>query len=244
MIHQLLTTEYLFWLVALAFYLIDSIKLVRNDQLLIIETTTGKFKPSFSFNTFEIKSKQVQLLNLVIPFTGFLKLSTIPNESPSTNFDDTNNELLAFKRVVFPFKAISLISFLYLLAGPILTFYLGLGATLLFLLPLHVTSLFITLSLLLISRSRLGISYGSMASIMFDCLVVPAYLPNIVRKIYNKKSYSCDGYYFSLQHSSPKSLEELEFNISRKINQAIELVDDVDIRKYHLYKEILGIKNV
>jgi hypothetical protein len=244
MLHQLLTTEYLFWLVALAFYLIDSIKLVGNDQLLIIETATGNFKPSFSFNTFEVKRKQVQLLNLALPFTGFLKLSTTPNESPSTNFENTKNELLAFQKVVFPFKAISFFSFIYLLLGPVLTFYQGLGATLLVLLPLHLTTLFVTLILLLISRKQLAISYGSVISIFFDCLVVPAYLPSIVRKIYNKKLFSCDGYYFSLQNSSQENREELEFNISRKINQTIDFVDDVDIPKYHSYKESLGIKNV
>lgn len=64
MIHQLLTTEYLFWLVALAFYLFDSLKLVGKNQLLVIETLTGKFKPAFTFNTFEIHGQQVQLLNL------------------------------------------------------------------------------------------------------------------------------------------------------------------------------------
>jgi hypothetical protein len=81
-------------------------------------------------------------------------------------------------------------------------------------------------------------------SIFFDCLVVPAYLPSIVRKIYNKKLFSCDGYYFSLQNSSQENREELEFNISRKLNQTIDFVDDVDIPKYHSYKESLGIKNV
>lgn len=245
MIHQLLTTEYLFWLVALAFYLLDSIKLVGKSQVLINETVTGKFKPSFSFNTFEIKSQQVQLLNLLIPFTGFLKLSTAPNQDPSSNFIETKDKLIVLQGNVFLFKAISLISFIYLLSGPFLTFYMGLGATFMVLLPLHLVVLLMTLVLLLLKRKSLDISYGKLSAIFFDCLVVPASLPNIVRKIYNKQSFNCDGYYFSLKLSSAKDLEETQYNISRKINQVLLDQDsDVVVESYRLYEQSLGIRNV
>lgn len=243
MIHQLLTTEYLFWLVVLAFYLLDNIKLVNKSQLLIAETFTGKYKPSFSFNTFEIKGQQVLLLNLFVPFTGFLRLDTKPTDTPSVAFERTCDELLSFQKVVSPFKVISLVSFFYLLSGPVLTFYQGLGATLVFLLPLHLLTLFMKLILLLISKKRLGFSYGTISSIFFDCLVVPAYLPSVVRKIYNNKTFFSDGYYFSLQTCSKNDREELEYNISRKIDQTIDHVDEVESKKYYLYKESLGIKN-
>ena len=244
MIDQLLTTEYLFWLVALAFYLLDSIKLLNKSQLLIIETITGKFKPSFSFNTFEIKGQQVHLLNFLLPFTGFLKLSTIPNQDPSSNFLQTKDELFALKSNVFLFKTISLISFLYLLSGPFLTFYVGLRMTFLVLLPIHLTVLLMTLVLLLLKRKSLDLSYGGLSAIFFDCLVVPAYLPNIVRKIYNKRTFNCDGYYFSLHNSSSKDLEEIQYNISRKIDQVLlDLDGDETTRQYRLYEKSLGIKN-
>lgn len=245
MIHQLLTTEYLFWLVALAFYLLDSIKLVGKSQLLISETLTGQFKPSFSFNTFEIKGQQVQLLNLLLPFTGFLKLNTVPNIDPSSNFLQTKDELLSLQKNVFLFKTISLISFLYLLSGPFLTLYVGLGATFMFLLPIHLSVLLTTLVLLLLKRKSLELSYGKLSTIFFDCLVVPAYLPNIVRKIYNKKSFNCDGYYFSINTSSANDLDEIKYNISRKIDQALLDQDSDDVKEsYHLYEKSLGIKNV
>lgn len=245
MIHQLLTTEYLFWLVALVFYLLDSIKLVGKSQLLITETLTGRFKPSFSFNTFEIKGQQVQLLNLLLPFTGFLKLTTVPNLDPSSNFLQTKDELLVLQKNVFLFKTISLISFFYLLSGPFLTFYVGLGATFMVLLPIHLSVLLMTLVLLFLKRKSLELSYGKLSAIFFDCLVVPAYLPNIVRKIYNKRSFNCDGYYFSINTSSVKDLDEIKYNVSRKIDQVI-LDQDSDVEKesYHLYEQSLGIKNV
>jgi hypothetical protein len=244
MLYELQTTEYLFWLVALGFYLLDNIKLVKKSQLLITETITGKFKPSFSFNTFEIKGQQVQLLNLILPFTGFLKLSTVPTQDPSVNSIQTKDELLALQRNVFLFKTISLISFLYLLSGPFLTFYVGLGATLMVLLPIHLSVLLMTLLLLLLKRNSLDLSYGKLSAIFFDCLVVPAYLPNIVRKIYNKRSFNCDGYYFSLKTSSSKDMEETQYNISRKINQLIMDEDsELTTEKYRLYEISLGIKN-
>jgi hypothetical protein len=241
-VHQLLTTEYLFWLVALAFYFLDSIKLVSKSQILIIETITGKFKPSFSFNTFEIKGQQVQLLNLFSPFTGFFRLDSSPNQSPSINFENTKQELVELQQMVLPFKLISIISFVYLLIGPVLTFYYGLGATLLFLLPLHLTSLLILLTLLLISRKKFGFTYGVIASIFFDCLVVPAYLPNIVRKIFSKKVFLCDGYFFALNTCLNKDREELEYNITRKIAQMSDYQEDFDPKKNELYLKLLGIK--
>jgi hypothetical protein len=243
MIHQLLTTEYLFWIVAVFFYFLDSIKLIGKFEILISETFTGKYKPSFSFNTFEIKGQQVQLLNFFLPFTGFLILNTIPNQSSSKNFEDVNKKLTAFQKVIFPFKIISIISFFYLLSGPILTYYLGFASALAFLFPIHLTTLLATLLLLLISRKRLNFSYGTVVYIFFDCLVVPAYLPSIVRKIYKKTSFSCDGYYFSLKTCSEDDREDLEYKISRKINQLIEQLDDDDSETYYSYKNYLGIKN-
>jgi len=244
MLHQLLTTEYLFWLVALTFYLLDSIKLVGKSQLLITETITGKFKPSFSFNTFEIKGQQVQLLNLILPFTGFLKLSIAPNKDLLSNFLKTKDELLALQSNVFLFKAISLISFLYLLSGPFLNLYVGLGVTFMVLLPIHLSVLLMTLILLLLKRNSLELSYGNLWAIFFDCLVVPAGLPNIVRKIYNKRKFSCNGYYFCLNTSSSKDLEETQYNISRKINQTLLDQDsDEASEQYRLYEKYLGIKN-
>lgn len=244
MIHQLLTTEYLFWLVALAFYLFDAVKLIGKDQILLVETLTGKFKPSFSFNTFEVKGQQVQLLNLFLPFTGFLKLGVSPNQSPSDNFEQTNKDLVKLQQIVIPFKAISIISLTYLLLGPLLTFYQGLGTALLLILPFHVISLFCLLILLLVSKKKFGFGYGDVASIFFDCLVVPAYLPHIVRKIYTKKIFLCDGYYYSLNTCAEDDREELEHNISRKLTQTLEQTDEDDFGKYYKYRELLGIKNV
>ena len=244
MLHQLLTTEYLFWLVAFAFYFFDNIKLVDQSQLLITETITGKFKPSFSFNTFEIKGQQVQLLNLILPFTGFIKLSIAQNKDPSSNFFQTRDQLIALQSNVFLFKIISLISFLYLLSGPFLTLHFGLWTTFIVLLPVHLSVLLMTLILLLLKRKSLALNYGKLSSIFFDCLVVPAYLPNIVRKIYNHLTFNCDGYYFSLNTSSSIDLEDTQYNISRKINQALlDQQSDLAKEQYRSYEKSLGIKN-
>ena len=244
MIHQLLTTEYLFWLVAIFFYIFDNLKLVNNTQILITETITGKFKPSFSFNSFEIKGQQVHLLNLALPFTGFIKLATKPNNDPSINFKKTLEVVTSFQKLLYPFKLFSVISFLYLFSGPVLTFYYGLGHALILLLPIHLSNLVLTFIFLLISRKELGLSYGSLTSVIFDCLVVPAYLPNIIRKIYNKKSFDCDGYYFALKNCSEGDIEEMKFNISKQIDQTIEQIDESQLKNYYSYKKVLGISNV
>lgn len=243
MIHQLLTTEYFFWLVVLSFYLLDSFKLLTKSQILVTETISGKFRPTFIFNPLEIEGKQVHGLNLMIPFTGFLKLDTKPNQDPSTNFEKTHEDLVSFQDAASPFKVLSMTSFVCLLFGPILTFYRGLEAALLFLLPIHFIILFTSLILLLISRKRLGFTYSTSFSIFFNCLLVPGHLPNIVRMIYSKKIFNCDGYYFSLRNCEEKDLEELKYNISRKIDRTIERIDESELPDYYSYKESLGITN-
>lgn len=65
-----------------------------------------------------------------------------------------------------------------------------------------------------------------------------------MRKIYGKKTFSCDGYYFSLKTCSESDRDELEYNISRKLIQILEQVDEDTSKKYHTYKQLLGVKNV
>lgn len=241
MAYQLLTNEYFFWLVALIFYGLSNITLVSKFELLLVEKISNKFIPSFSFNNFEINGRQVCLLNLLTPFYGFIKLKIVPNENPSNNFEVTCKELQEFNKHVFPFKIISCVSFSYLILGPLLTHYVGLGATFLFLLPIHLIMLLVTLSLLLVKKKRLGLENRSALLIFFDCLVVPAYLPTVVRKIYSKKSFSCDGYYYSLHTAADANREELIYSISRKIDQTVEALDEKHAKDYLGYKKKLGI---
>lgn len=83
-----------------------------------------------------------------------MKLDVSPNQSPSNNFDQVNDDLAKLQKVVFPFKVISIISLVYLLLGPVLTFHQGLGAALLLILPLHVANLIFLFLLLLLARKK------------------------------------------------------------------------------------------
>jgi hypothetical protein len=241
MFERLLHSEYFFWILVLFFYFLDNVKFVENDKILIVENIFDKFIPKYSFSNFEINEKQVQTLNIFFPCGGFLILDSFPSDEPSANFRETVSELMLFQEEVQPFKIVSLLSFFYLLLGPILTIYFGLGATLLFLMPLHLGTLILTLIFFLSRQKKLGLTCGSVIQLIFNCTVMPAYLPNIVRKIYGTRSFACDGNFFSLETSELSSKELTEYYALRKINFLAERVGNEDFEKYLAYKNKLGL---
>ena len=58
-------------------------------------------------------------------------------------------------------------------------------------------------------------------SILFESLVVPAYVCNIVQRLSLMQSFSGNGYLYSLQFADAENRNEVEFCIHRKIEQEI-----------------------
>jgi hypothetical protein len=236
MIDQLLASEYLFWLVAILFFVLGNIKLVPPGKLLLAETIGGNFKPQFVFNSFEIKGAQVQLLNLLLPYAGFIQLDINPKKNVSQGYDETTKELKNLSEGVFFLKFVSVSSFFCLISGPFLTHYFGISAALIFLAPIHLANL-------LLKKNKMQLTNGEVAAIFFDCLVVPSYLPNIVNKIYSKKVFYCDGFYYALQVKNDAEKENLNYLIHRKFELMENVMQDHDIENYQIYYESLGLKN-
>lgn len=243
MIDQLLASAYLFWLVAILFFVIGNIKLVPPGKLLLVETISGKYKPQFVFNSFEIQGAQVQLLNFLLPYAGFIQLDINPKKNVSQGYDETTNELKNLSEGVLFLRFVSVSSFFCLIAGPFLTHYYGISAALIFLAPIHLANLVLALFLLLFQKNKLHLTNVEVAGIFFDCLVVPSYLPNIVNKIYSKKVFNCDGFYFAMQIANNAEKENLYYLIHRKFELMENVMQDHDTENYRMYYESLGLKN-
>jgi hypothetical protein len=173
----------------------------------------------FNFSSFEINNKKVCLLNLLTPFNGFIKLSTQSKKNLSKNYEKTVKEISIFKKEISLFKYISVYSFCYLLSGPVLTFYYGLNLTLILLIPFHLIALFSTVFLLFACRKKLNFTYKKILLIIFDCLMMPAYLANIVKKICAHKSFNCNGFYYSIKNAQESEKSNLHLMIRKKINE-------------------------
>src|ERR1700693_4031352 len=78
MIHQLLPTEYLFWLVLLFFYIIDNIKLIPRNKLVLRQNIGSGYIPIITFSRYDLAGKEIVIPNLFFPFTMVLLLTCDP----------------------------------------------------------------------------------------------------------------------------------------------------------------------
>ena len=244
MLHQLLTTDYLFWLVAFLFYLLENIKLTKQNELILQESAACRFNPLVSLNGFEIGVKEVHVLKIFTPYTTFIKLNIDPKRKSEEGFIRESRLIGLFEFHLLPFRVIGSIAFIYLLAGPILTFYFGIAATFIFLTPIHLLFLLLALFFLVLKRKQLGLSCSDIGAIYFELLLVPAYMAAITKKIGNKKKFLCDGFYFSLRKTV--DLEVCSYLLARKIEALASLYEESDARfmAYRDYKLNLGLNDV
>lgn len=244
MIHQLLTTEYLFWLVAFLFYVLENIKLTKANEVIITEALWGRLKPLISLNGFQFGGKEVNLLNPFTPFASFFRLQVNSNQWPKEGYVRTARRIGLFESRILPFRVIGSIAFIYLASGPVLTYYFGISGAFIILLPIHMLCLMGVLVFLLFLRKKIGLSYADIGAIYFELLLVPAYMAAITKKIANKQEFQCDGFYFSLQKSADP--ESTNYEVSRKIDLLTSFYDESDSRNRDLknYKSKLGLSDV
>lgn len=244
MVNQLLTTEYLFWLVAFLFYGLENIKLSKTNEVIIIETLWGRLKPLISLNGYEFGGKEVNLLNPFTPFASFFRLQVDSSRWHEEGYIRTARRIGLFERRILPFRVIGSIAFLYLASGPFLTYYFGISGAFIILLPIHALCLLGALIFLLTLRKKLDLSHADIAAIYFELLLVPAYMAAITKKIANKQEFQCDGFYFALQKTVDP--ESTKYEVSRKIDLLTSLYDVSDSRNRDLknYKSKLGLSDV
>lgn len=244
MINQLLTTEYLFWLVAFLFYVLENLKLTKQDELILVETFRCRIRPIISHNGFEISGKEVNILNIFTPYTLYFRVKINSSKRCAEGFLRAARKISLFERRVMPFRVIGGIAFMYLVSGPFLTYYFGISGAFLLLLPMHISCLIGSLIFLFVLRRKLNLSYKDLAAIYMELLLVPAYMAAITKKIANKQSFQCDGFYFALQKSS--DTDSTSYEIARKIDLLAANYDEADSRYVRLknYKSELGLNNV
>lgn len=242
MMQRFLSADYLFWAVVFAFYVLDNLKLVAKNQLMLRQKLFGGYVPLISFSEYEIQGKEVKLPHLLLPFTLVFILSWTPSRQAASpkEMRRTDRRLKVFRARMLSLQIIGTLSFLLLLSGPVLTFYFGLSLALILLLPLHLICL-IAMSCVVLARSRrLNLPLGKAALLIFECTLVPAYLSNIVRRISWRQTFSADGFTFALKHTAASNLEQIEYQIARKLDQFA--ADEANEPLYRDYKSALGIK--
>jgi hypothetical protein len=245
---RILSTEYFFWLVLIGFYFADCVKLIPRDRLLLSENFKGRLNPIFSFHDFELGGRHVFFLNFMAPFFCVFNLRCgVDTELSKNKITRDARRIKLFQRRVRLLRLISLIDLLLIFSGPVLTYLLGFFSAVMLIIPFHLL-LYLGMSLVLIkNRKNLNLGSGKLLSVLFESLVVPAYVCNIVQRLSLAQSFIGNGYLYSLQSATEEGREEIEFCIHRKIEQEIDICAAYDpalVAGYERYRATLFGKEV
>jgi len=240
---RFISTEYFFWLLLIGFYVADCVKLIPRDRLLLSENIKGRLCPIFSFHDFELGGRRVYFLNFMAPFFCVFNLGCgIDTALSKANLTRDTRRIKLFQKRVGLLRLISLLDLLLIASGPVLTYFLGFYSAVMLIIPFHL-ALYALMSLILIkNRNNFNLKPEKLFSILFESLVVPAYVCNIVQRLSLTQSFAGNGYFYSLQSATEEERIEIEFCINRKIEQEIDICAAYDpalVAGYERYRASL-----
>jgi hypothetical protein len=244
---RFISTEYFFWLVLIGFYFADCVKLIPRDRLLFSENIKGRLCPIFSFHDFELGGRRVYFLNFMAPFFCVFNLGCgIDTALSKANITRDTRRIKLLQKRVGLLRVISLIDLLLISSGPVLTYLLGFYSAVILIISFHLV-LYACMSLVLVkNRKNFNLKSGKLFSILFESLVVPAYVCNIVQRLSLSQSFVANGYLYSLRFATEETRSEIEFCINRKIEQEIDVCAAYDpalVASYERYRaSLLGAK--
>ena len=219
-----LPPEYVFWIVAIGFYVVDCVQLVPRDRLLFSENIRGRMTPVLSLNDFELRGCRVHLVNFLTPFFCAFKIScAIDTVISDASINRDNRRIKIFQGRTKYLRLVSSAMLVLLLLGPILTYQFGFYRAITLIVPFHLT-LYVAGSIIVFkNRKKLNLERKKLLSIMFDVLVVPGYFCNLIHRLSLFQNFSGNGYYYALNFATPEERKEIEFFIERRIEQEIDI---------------------
>ena len=174
-----------FWLICAAFYLVDNLVFHASREIIIVEGWKGRWLPSFPVQRYRLGQRLVTLLPLFLPFFGAARAGWLCEEGRSEHRVRRTRRLLRVRSVrLLPYRVLSAAVFLTIFAlGPIVTERAGLAYALVAVAPLHLAWVMVLAILLVLGRRTWGLTWQSVAGVIFECAVCPGYFANICRRL-------------------------------------------------------------
>jgi hypothetical protein len=238
-------TESLFWCVALGFYLFDTIRLVPPRSVLVRGTLTGGLDPLINLSGYQLNGKDVVVPQLLLPSAPIFRLRCDPalRSSPS-DLEAAERRLRGYRRTLRPFGWLSMASLLVLICGPVLTYQYGLTSALLVLAPIHALIFLAVAFLMIVRRDRLGLGWPSCLLLLFEALVVPAYLACTLRRLASRLAFlDADGFALCLRQEREISESPMAYRIASKLDSLMLAHEPGQAvhQRYLDYKKWLGV---
>jgi hypothetical protein len=176
---RFLAFEQTIWIVAAALYVLDVVRAIAPDQILLEERPGLKLRAVLARRPFEWGRRHLYLVGILAPHRGVLLASQWGTEVEA--------ELQALDQVrssMGPFRAMAVAMFVLLfVAGPIATQNIGAAASILWI-AVPAYGLGAASALLIgLRRRRLALSPAQAGTLALECLLCPPYVANLPKKI-------------------------------------------------------------
>lgn len=217
-----------FWLLAFALYVIDNMKLIEGQEMLLIESVALRIEPRLTQIPFEIRGRCLVILSPFLPFLMAFKAKwSVKGGKDIRALKRDRRLILRLQRRVFQLRLIAALSFVNLfIAGPILTSRMGLASTLLKIGPVHL-SLLLLLGFV-VTRDAFGLPARYWALFVLECVICPMYLPTLLKRLSWRTVLESDGVAFANRYGPTNLLPELRSAVEVRATELLARCEAAD----------------
>jgi hypothetical protein len=192
-----LAFEQTIWIVAAALYVLDVLRAIAPDQILLEERPGLRLRAVLARRPFEWGRRHLYLVGVLAPHRGVLLASqwgaasaTAPSSAkategkPAAELEAQWRALDQVRSAMRPFRVLAVAMFaLLFVAGPIATQSIGAASSILWLAaPAYGLGL-VSALLIALRKRRLALSPAQAGALALECLLCPPYVANLPKKI-------------------------------------------------------------
>jgi hypothetical protein len=210
--------EQVFWIVAWAFYFFPHIKFIERSEGFVFVSLKGRSAATFVSNPFETIRGVLCLINPLVPYRAVFRCRWgVVDASPHDDVRRSWAHIRKINKQLHGVRILAAMGWLVLfVAGPTLTWQIGLGQTLLLLAPVWL-SLYAGVAYILLTadfhRSKMSVSL-----ILFECLVCPGYLPALPKILTSDIPLSVDMTLIVRRYGEPNAWAKLKAALEKRID--------------------------
>jgi hypothetical protein len=211
-----------FWFLAFSLYVIDNIKLIDVQEMLLVESMAFKMEPRLAQIPFEIRGRCLTILNPFFPFLMTFKAAWSPDERDKDIRAVRRDRrlILRLQRRVLQLRVIAALGFLNLfVAGPILASGMGLASSL-----LHIGTVHLSLLLLLVfvvARDFFDLPSRYWTLFILECVICPMYLPTLLKRLSWQITLESNGVSFARRYGSTDLFSDLQSAVAVRTTEAL-----------------------
>ena len=222
---SILFDEQSLWLVVAVFYVLDNLKQLPSQSLILQETWNLSWRAHSPSDTLMFLQRRLVLLNIFLPYTRVLPLEWLTAEPDNqSRIRRADRFLRVSARKIFSLRCISAVCFIaFFVAGPLLTYWRGLTYALLQVAPIYVASLALLSFTLMADRKFWKLTPSRIIASAFEAAVCPAYLANAAHRIsWNHIRIDVDGGAYGLLRCPPHFHADLKSTLNFALEQLEE----------------------